>query len=83
MDVESGVRAVFLVMSSVAAQQNVPSDATAAAAVAPDAAGAADDAGEPAASAATLALNLAQLRRGEMTPTNSGEKRRIDMQREL
>ena len=77
---------MFLVMSSVAAQQNVPSDATAAAAAAPAttdaAAGAADDEGEPAV-AATLALNLAQLRRGEMTPTNSGEKRRIDMQREL
>ena len=73
-------------MSSVAAQQNVPSDATAAAAAAPattDAVGAADDEGEPAVAAATLALNLAQLRRGEMTPTNSGEKRRIDMQREL
>ena len=66
-------------MSSVAAQQNVPSDAPATT----DASAAVGAAGEPSPAAAALSLNLAQLRRGEMTPTNNGEKRRIDMQREL
>ena len=68
---------MFLVMSSVAAQQNVPSDAPATTDASVGAAG------EPSPAAAALSLNLAQLRRGEMTPTNNGEKRRIDMQREL
>ena len=69
---------MFLVMSSVSTQQNIPSsDAHAPTTTATAAVSAAVEPPAP------LALNLAQLRRGEMTPTNNGEKRRIDMQREL
>ena len=60
-------------MSSVAAQQSVPAAAAAAQAGDSSSSG----------SAAAGLLNMAQLRRGEMTPTNSGEKRKIDLQREL
>ena len=58
--------------SVVAAQQNVPAAA----------AQAGDSSSSSSGSTAGL-LNMAQLRRGEMTPTNSGEKRKIDLQREL
>ena len=61
-------------MSSVSTQQNIPSS---------DAHAPTTTATAPVEPPAPLALNLAQLRRGEMTPTNNGEKRRIDMQREL